>query len=72
MDKLKVKVRSAIKLDAKSLASLAKFVKSKYGEDCEIELKLDSELIAGYKLMVKGTEYDYSLSGSLDRLQEDL
>lgn len=72
MDKLKVKVRSAVKLDDKSLASMTKFVKNKHGRDCEIEVKLDPDLIAGFKLLVEGVEYDYSLSGSLTRLQAEL
>jgi len=73
MDKLTVTVRSAIKLDAKSLATLSKFVESKHNvKNCEFEVTIDPELIAGFKLMVAGVEYDYSISGSLDRMQAEL
>jgi len=72
MDKLRVTVRSAIKLDQKSLLSMAKFIKAKHGQECEIKVTIDPELIAGFKINVAGLEYDYSLSGSLDQLEQEL
>lgn len=72
MDKVTARVRSAIKLDTKSLLSMAKFIKSKHGVEPQIEVTIDPSLIAGFKLNVEGVEYDYSLSGSLDRLEQEL
>lgn len=72
MDQLKAQLRTAVKLDDQSLKAVAKFVKAKHGLDCQLVTKLAPELIAGFKLNVLGVEYDYSLAGSLDRLEQAL
>lgn len=72
MAKQAVNVISAIKLDDKSLLTLAEFIKSKHAIEPEIKVKLDPSLIAGFKFIVEGVEYDYSLDGSLNRLEQEL
>jgi F0F1-type ATP synthase delta subunit len=72
MAKQTVKVTSAIKLDAKSLTTLAAFIKSKHQLEPDIFVTVDPGLIAGFKFIVEGVEYDYSLDGSLTRLEQEL
>lgn len=67
-----VTVRSAIKLDSKSLAAITKFATKKLGHAVKPEVSLDPKLIAGFKLNLDGIEYDYSLSGSLEALAQEL
>lgn len=72
MSKLKINIRSAIKLDQKSLASLSQFINKQHQVEPELTVTVDRSLVAGFKFMVQGIEYDYSISGSLARLQQEL
>lgn len=67
-----VQVRSAIKLDSAAEKTIKKFASDKLTGPLEIETIIDPGLIAGFKLNISGMEYDYSLSGSLSRLAQEL
>jgi F0F1-type ATP synthase delta subunit len=68
----KIVVHSAIKLDERSKTTLTKFIKSKHSVTPSLAVVVDPGLIAGFRFMVEGVEYDYSISGSLSRLQQEL
>ncbi|RLF28422.1 MAG: hypothetical protein DRN14_04250 [Thermoplasmata archaeon] len=70
-----VQLRSAIKLDADAIKMIIKFIKNKLNSPkstIEVNEIVDPQLIAGFKLNINGVEYDYSLTGSLNRLAQEL
>ena len=66
----KAQLRVANQLSASNLKTISKFVEKQVGKGTELVVKIDQQLIAGFKLTINGVEYDHSLSGSLERLAQ--
>ena len=55
------------------LEEIKKFLEQKYGaEDTALELKEDKSLVGGFILRVEDQEFDYSLKGRINALQQKL
>lgn len=61
------------KPDDKQLAKMKAFIAKKYhGSDVNLKLTEDKSLLGGFILKVNSEEYDWSLKGRLNRLQQKL
>lgn len=65
-------IRTSSKLDASTLKLVNKHLTSLSKQNLSIEQVVEPSLIAGFVIEVGGKEYDYSIKGSLAKLQAQL
>lgn len=70
--KQKVSIQSAQKLKQAQRKKIRSILEKKYGQEIELEWKIEPKLIAGFKLSLGSLEYDASLKKKLAKLEEKL
>lgn len=70
--KQKVNIQSAQELKQAQRKKIRSILEEKYGQEIELEWKIEPELIAGFKLSLGSLEYDASLKKKLAQLEEKL
>jgi F-type H+-transporting ATPase subunit delta len=73
MKSIQVLVTSAIELSEEQLKKITSAVSSKYPKQkINVETTVDPNIIGGVKLVIDAVEYDGTVSGKLERLQQHL
>lgn len=63
-------VMSADPIDPKDVVELSSLFARKVGHPVELKVRVDSTLLAGLKVVLKGVTYDGSLKAQLERMKE--
>ena len=66
---LKVKIISARELKPEQLENIAKRLKAKFDKNIDYEVEIDPTLIAGFKVQVGDSIYDFSVENQLEKFK---
>jgi F0F1-type ATP synthase delta subunit len=69
---LKVTITTANKVDVKTLEPLKKALTKKHGKDTVFEIKVNSEVIGGIKIVVGSKAIDRTVAGQLSQVKKQL
>lgn len=73
MQVTKVRAISAIELSEAQLKKITDAVSAKYPKyKVELETEIDPKVVGGIKLIVNAVEYDGTVAGKLERLEQHL